>query len=70
VGRKSGKAERQELKPPEGNTILHIFGSWLFDAVMQRRDGFEEVRPRASALGSASVAMLRRSSNNQRAVFA
>lgn len=44
VGRKSGKAERQELKPPEGNTILHIFGNWLFDAAMQRRDGFEEGR--------------------------
>ena len=28
--------------PPTGNTILHIFGSWLFDAIHMNRNGFDE----------------------------
>ena len=30
------------LIAPTGNTILHIFGSWLFDCVLLNRSGFEE----------------------------
>ena len=28
--------------PPNGNTILHIFGKWLFEAIQLNRRGFEE----------------------------
>ncbi|KAJ3448944.1 hypothetical protein M0812_01432 [Anaeramoeba flamelloides] len=27
---------------PDGNTILHIFGSWLFQAVQRNQEGFEQ----------------------------
>ena len=30
------------LIPPTGNTILNIFGSWLFDCILLNRPGFEE----------------------------
>jgi len=28
--------------PPNGNTVLHIFGKWLFEAIQLNRRGFEE----------------------------
>lgn len=28
--------------PPDGNTILHIFGTWLYDAIQFDRNGFDE----------------------------
>mmetsp|Transcript_2685 Transcript_2685/g.9507 ORF Transcript_2685/g.9507 Transcript_2685/m.9507 type:complete len:1308 (+) Transcript_2685:68-3991(+) len=28
--------------PPDGNTILHIFGTWLYDAIQFDRSGFDE----------------------------
>src|SRR3990167_443972 len=28
--------------PPNGNTILHIFGTWFFDAIHLDRTGFDE----------------------------
>jgi len=36
------KAARGAPLPPDGNTILHIFGAWLFNAVRLDRPGFEE----------------------------
>lgn len=31
-----------QLLAPNGNTILHIFGEWMFDAVHKDRSGFDE----------------------------
>jgi len=28
--------------PPDGNTILHVFGKWLFEAIQLSRQGFDE----------------------------
>eukprot|EP01114_Cavostelium_apophysatum_P012293 TRINITY_DN2733_c0_g1_i3.p1 TRINITY_DN2733_c0_g1~~TRINITY_DN2733_c0_g1_i3.p1 ORF type:complete len:1100 (-),score=286.84 TRINITY_DN2733_c0_g1_i3:2012-5311(-) len=41
VGTNSNLAKRK-ASPPDGNTILHIFGAWLFEAVKQNRLSFEE----------------------------
>ena len=38
---------KNRLLPPSGNTILHIFGKWLFDAVHLDRNGFDDGTARA-----------------------
>ena len=36
------KGNQSRFIPPSGNTILHIFGTWLFDAIHLNRKSFEE----------------------------
>mmetsp|Transcript_21996 Transcript_21996/g.32691 ORF Transcript_21996/g.32691 Transcript_21996/m.32691 type:complete len:1192 (-) Transcript_21996:26-3601(-) len=42
VGKYIGVQAVKNLLPPNGNTILHIFGEWLFEAVQRNRPSFEE----------------------------
>lgn len=35
-------ASKKRVLPPDGNTILHIFGQWLFEALQLDRPGFDE----------------------------
>lgn len=32
----------ENILPPDGNAILHIFGKWLFEAIQIHRKGFDE----------------------------
>ena len=41
VGFNSKKTDAN-LISPTGNTILHVFGAWLFDCILTNRPGFEE----------------------------
>eukprot|EP01122_Echinamoeba_exundans_P014768 TRINITY_DN6753_c0_g1_i2.p1 TRINITY_DN6753_c0_g1~~TRINITY_DN6753_c0_g1_i2.p1 ORF type:complete len:1091 (-),score=190.34 TRINITY_DN6753_c0_g1_i2:1420-4692(-) len=40
--RKDPKALKKPKTPPSGNTILSIFGRWLFEAVLSDKPGLEE----------------------------
>ncbi|KAL6061280.1 Ral GTPase-activating protein subunit alpha-1 [Balamuthia mandrillaris] len=40
VGKENEKS--YALNTPSGNTILHIFGAWLFHAIKHKHEGFEE----------------------------
>jgi hypothetical protein len=40
--RKDPKAQKKPKTPPSGNTILSIFGRWLFEAVLADKPGLEE----------------------------
>ncbi len=40
VGKRTGRKQRKLITPPDGNTVLHVFGSWLFDALKFRREGY------------------------------
>ena len=43
IGKSQSFNEQQtRYLPPNGNTILHIFGSWLYDCIHLDRSGFEE----------------------------
>lgn len=33
-----------QVPRPDGNTILHIFGSWLFEAVKLNRTSYVEMK--------------------------
>eukprot|EP01119_Soliformovum_irregulare_P013034 TRINITY_DN3433_c0_g4_i1.p1 TRINITY_DN3433_c0_g4~~TRINITY_DN3433_c0_g4_i1.p1 ORF type:complete len:1246 (+),score=344.03 TRINITY_DN3433_c0_g4_i1:113-3850(+) len=37
-----GTRSKQKIQPPDGNTILHIFGAWLFEAIKLNRPSFDE----------------------------
>lgn len=36
------KKRRVRNLPPDGNTILHVFGQWLFEAILGGQDSFDE----------------------------
>eukprot|EP01100_Stratorugosa_tubuloviscum_P015429 TRINITY_DN8902_c0_g1_i1.p1 TRINITY_DN8902_c0_g1~~TRINITY_DN8902_c0_g1_i1.p1 ORF type:complete len:1255 (+),score=606.97 TRINITY_DN8902_c0_g1_i1:98-3862(+) len=37
-----GRENKKRVSPPDGNTVLHIYGQWLFEAMQLDRLGFEE----------------------------
>lgn len=37
-----GETSKGSVVPPDGNTVLEIFGNWLFEALQANRTGFEE----------------------------
>ena len=50
------RKEGSRYIPPTGNTIFHIFGSWLFDSVHLDKNGFDEGTALALKIISSIVA--------------
>ena len=50
------KRENQRYMLPTGNTLFHIFGSWLFDSIHLDRNGFDEGTALALKIISSVVA--------------